>query len=96
MPRTSKAKAQQAHARKRAMERYGISLTLNDIRHFIAAIKRGEGRLIEHQSHRVSIYDVPFRVAGLSVADIWIRVVYDRSRSTIVSCLPRDDYSSET
>lgn len=79
----SKAKAEVAHARRRAQERYGLEVgraTRDEIR---STIRGGRARLVRRQSLRVGVFDVPL-ADGFTV-----RVVWDRTRGTIVTFLPR-------
>lgn len=69
------------HAKRRALERYGITLNRHDMRALVELIQSGRTEFVEHQSHRVSVHRVPL---GTQMA----RVVYDRQRQTIVTFLP--------
>lgn len=80
----NKAEAERRHARRRAMERYGIELGPAGRAELVAAIRSGRSRLVVRQSLRVSVHDVP-RDGGL------VRVVYDRQRHEIVTFLPTGD-----
>jgi hypothetical protein len=78
-----KAKAQRLHARRRAVERYGIEMGRATRQEILASIRGSRSTCVERQSHRVSIHDV---VLGDGVT---VRVVYDRQSKEIVSFLPR-------
>lgn len=76
-----KARSQQKHARRRARERFGIKLTRNDQIDMVGMIRDGRSRMVERQSLRVSVHEVEWDGYKL-------RVVYDKSRRTIVTVLP--------
>jgi hypothetical protein len=77
----SKKAAQRAHARRRARERYGVSLTKPSFHAIVQQIQNGKATFLGRTSLRVTEWIVPFEGAKL-------RVVYDRKRKTIVTCLP--------
>jgi len=78
-----KQKAQRIHARRRAAERYGITLDSELRNALIAEIQRGVTTIMFRQSLRVSIHrvDLDGRV---------YRVVYDKRRKELVTFLPLD------
>lgn len=77
----NKKLAQRAHAKKRALERYGITANRRTLREWVETIQAGRATPIRKVSNRVSIFEIEH--AGQPV-----RVVYDRERKTIVTCLP--------
>lgn len=83
----TKTHSQRVHAKRRCLERYGESINRDDIQAIIRLIQSGDTRkakLLERQSIRVSTWRVTFR-------DKDMRVVYDRTRKTIVSFLPLEE-----
>ena len=80
----SKKQCQQHHAKKRALERYGLNLITKDLRQLVLDIQNGKSKLIEQQSLRVSIREVEFN--GEQVF-----VVYDSKRKSIVTFLPYEN-----
>lgn len=78
--RVSKAKCQTIHARRRAIERYGVEL---DVKAAVMQIKTGIARFLEKQSLRVSVFEIVQN-------GVIFPVVYDRYRQTIVTCLPQE------
>lgn len=80
---TSKRKAQRRHAKRRALERYGMVVGEHTLDDMVRKIQRGEGEFVERQSHRVTLWKVDGR-----------RVVYDKVRKTIVSFLPDSERES--
>lgn len=86
--RRSKAKCQEKHARSRALERYALDLSGEDLLDMVAQIQDGRGTFIMRQSHRVSLFAV-------TVRGELVPVVYDRNRKTIVTVLPRAGYIGE-
>lgn len=93
--RRNKRAAQFEHARRRAMTRYGIKLTLNMHDRIVSKIYLNGSTLVERQSNRISIHDV-------SVEGKVYRVVYDNTRKVLVTFLYQDmdgwpsDSSTET
>lgn len=80
----SKRKRQLAHATRRASLRYGFPLTKNDNLNIVRMIIDGKGRHLERQSNRVSVWEVEYNEQKM-------KVVYDRNRKVIVTCLPMQD-----
>jgi hypothetical protein len=78
-----KATTQKRHAKIRAIQRYGFGLTDELLKEIVGKIHRGETRLIDKQSLRVSIHAV--MVEGREIP-----VVYDKHRKTVVSLLPQE------
>jgi hypothetical protein len=89
MRRKSKAKCQQAHARKRAMERYGIDLSRAKQEEIIGLIKANKAQFVEKQSNRITV----FRVV---LDDKMFRVVYDKQRKSLVTVLPQEEITDGT
>ena len=79
----SKAKAQQAHGRRRSIERYGVGLTKIAEREIIEKIQNGKATFLEKESNRISLFGVKY--AGEETV-----VVYDKTRGTIVTLMPRE------
>lgn len=79
--RGSKAKGQRIHAKRRALERYDLDLNRHQMDELVRMIQRGQGRLLEKQSLRVSTFE-------LNAFDKILYVVYDKHRKTIVTFLP--------
>jgi hypothetical protein len=85
----TKREAQRVHAKRRAAERYGI--TLNHALHteLIAAIQTGRATFVRRQSHRVSLFDVTLPTG------VTARVVYDRHRKALITVLPPEARDAE-
>lgn len=79
--RPDKRKCQIKHAKKRAVQRYGLELSRIDVAQIIETIQRNGAQFIERQSNRVTVWSVPFEDRNL-------KVVYDKMRKSIVTCLP--------
>jgi hypothetical protein len=77
----SKAVCQQLHARRRALERYGIGFNKAMRRQMLEMIERHQTTLLSKQSARVSL-----REAVLEGRQV--RFVYDRKRKRVVTFLP--------
>lgn len=71
------------HAKGRALERYDLDLNRHDLAAIIQLIQAQQGRFVERQSFRVSVWDVTYQGKVL-------RVVYDRKRTAIVTFLSAD------
>lgn len=84
MGRLSKALSARRHAMQRARERYGLVYDRDLRAQLIGIIRRGEATMVERQSNRVRVFDLPFE--GRTV-----RVVYDKERGEIVTFLPVED-----
>lgn len=79
----NKKTSERVHAKRRALERYGLVLT-KDIRNDIRGkIKRNDGTFIRRTSRRVSIWEV--ELSG----DKYV-VAYDTQRKEIVTFLTGD------
>lgn len=78
---SSKARAQKYHAKRRARERFGIDLSYNDQIDMVEMIRNGQSRAVEKRSLRVTVHELEWDGQTL-------RVVYDKSRGTIVTVLP--------
>ena len=78
----TKAQAQRLHAKRRADERYGLTLNRAALEAMAREIRAGRSTPLGRQTHRTSLHLV-------TVDGETVRVVYDRNRKTIVTCLPR-------
>lgn len=86
--RGSKRKAQFRHCLRRALERFGLRLTENDIWDIRAMIEAGQSRCVHKQSLRVSHHLLEYH-------DIELIVVYDKIRKMVVTFLRVEDYDWE-
>ena len=82
---SAKPKAQQAHAIRRAWERFGLTVTQEAYDDACMDIYEGRATFLEKESNRV--YHFLVNLAGREVP-----VVYDRMRKTIVTVLPEGSY----
>ena len=73
---SNKANAQEAHARRQAMERLGHPV---DVKALTRQIRAGKSTFLSKHSNRVSLHEVQ-----------GIKVVYDRLRGTIITVLPME------
>lgn len=85
----SKAKNQQRHAKRRALERYGLEITQEKYDQIVKLVQSGKSKFLFRQSHRVSHFLIEFE--GKSM-----RVVYDKQRKTIVTFLPYSEVEDLT
>lgn len=83
----TKSELQREHAKKRAMERYGLTLNREQYGELVKKIQRGNARLMQKQSLRVSVWEIEIR--GFKVL-----VVYDKKRHNIVTFLPPEAYNN--
>lgn len=65
-----------------------MHLTSEAEREIVGKIRGGRATFIRRQSNRVSLFGVIF--AGQETV-----VVYDKSRGTVVTLIPRDDFESQ-
>ena len=87
MSRTnSKLKSQKIHAKRRALERYGISLTETDYDELVHTISGSNASAIHiiKQSNTRSVFLIPHHRFGK------LLVCYDKQRGTINTFLPKD------
>lgn len=80
----TKKEAQRSHAKRRALERYGLQLNRFDIKTIIKMIQTQNAFFIESQSHRLKKYQITYK----STTAI---VIYDKLRKEIVTFLPKEN-----
>ena len=64
----------------RALQRYRVELSDDDIDHMVSSIERGRSRMLERQSSRISVHT-------LDVKGVEMAVVYDNRRHIPVTVL---------
>lgn len=79
-----KKDSQLAHARRRALERFGVVLTEHDERELVRTIRAGKAGVVERQSHCITLHRVTLPGGEVAVA------VYDSKRGVIVSFLHKE------
>lgn len=79
--RKTKTENQKRHAKRRALQRFGIELTDEKRQNILNQINSGKSRLVRRQSHRVAIHEV-------TLDGVLIHVVYDKHRKEVVTLLP--------
>lgn len=72
-----------AHAKKRAEERYGLNLNKHARREIVQMIQSNKAEFVAKESNNRSLWRVSYENQSLNV-------VYDRLRSTMCTVLPRD------
>ncbi len=94
----SKQKAQEAHARRRAHERYGLHFHQDLCRQFIHKIQRSSEDTTSGQANALFIARDTARVKLWMVPHdgSWYPVCYDKERQTIVTFLPLDFMRTKT
>jgi hypothetical protein len=80
----NKVRAQRVHAKRRAYERYGLTLNRLDLRGMVQQIQGGRAVFVERESLRLTRWIVV-------VHDLHVTVVFDAQRHAIVTCLPLCD-----
>lgn len=86
MKHRNKIYDQRAHAKRRALERYGLTLNRHELEEMNAKARRAQ--VLERQSQRVT-------VRAIQVGPVYIPVVYDQVRGTIVTFLPKEAFAEE-
>jgi hypothetical protein len=76
----NKSQGERIHAKKRALERYGLVLTTADLRVLVSQIQSNGAKLVEDQSLRVGVFMLTAREKEVLVA-------YDRKRKEIITFL---------
>lgn len=74
------------HAKKRAEQRYGVTLNRHGLRDLVEDIRSGRAQFVERQSNRITLWFV-------QLGDKTARAVYDKQRGTIVTFLPLEERS---
>lgn len=72
-----------AHAKKRAEERYGLNLNKEARREIVSKIQANQAEFVGKQSNNRSLWRVQYRDQSLNV-------VYDKARSTMCTVLPKE------
>lgn len=80
MRRQNKVFAQQKHARSRAIQRFDVELSNDDLRVLVSLIQAGKAIFIERQSNRITVFSILFKGKVLYP-------VYDSSRKSIATFL---------
>jgi hypothetical protein len=78
-----KAQCQVIHAKRRALERYGLSLNRKSYGELVKIIQSGKALFLERQSNRISIFSLTYQEKQL-------KCVYDSHRHKIVTLLPNE------
>lgn len=82
--------AQRIHAKRRAEQRFGLTLNRRDMRQIVLNIQSRNPELaqfVSRTSNRVTLWRI-YWDGG------WYKVVYDTNRGTLVSFLPESDITS--
>ncbi len=72
-----------AHAKKRAEERYGINLNKDARREIVQKIQTNQAEYVTRVSNNRSLWKVPYQEKTLNA-------VYDKARQTLCTVLPED------
>jgi hypothetical protein len=88
----NKASAQYLHAKRRAMERYGIILDKDSYLALCRDIQEGRGECLGKQSNRLTVWRISAEAFNIEKGrhPVKANVVYDKTRHRIVTFLPRD------
>ena len=76
-----KADCQRLHAKRRALQRYGIVLDNAKQDQIVRLIKEGKAKFLRRDSIRVAVFAIEFE-------NTLLKVVYDAQRKTLASILP--------
>lgn len=80
-----KARAQQRHAKRRAVQRLGVPVGDHTLAQIVSQIQRGEAKYIRTVSNRVTVFEV--EIHGLPA-----NVYYDNLRKQVATIVnPRED-----
>lgn len=86
MPRR-KADSERGHAKRRMLERFGVSPSDQDLRQAVLAIQQGKAKLIRKQSKRVTVWE-------LMLLEWLVWVAYDKFTKEITTVMrPREEDS---
>lgn len=90
MRRTSPktAKVLHKHAKRRATERFGLTLNRHELRDIAKFIQSGKAEFFDRQSNNVTRWIV--KIQGIEVA-----VVYDKLRKSVRTIMPVEYLSQE-
>jgi hypothetical protein len=81
--RMSKKRAQQRHARQRALARTGLNIGPCQQDEIVTMIRNGEAEFVRKESNRVTVFDVNYENTTL-------RVVYDKQRKSLATIMTPD------
>lgn len=84
----NKSAAQRAHAKRRALERYGLEINRHQMREIVKQIQSGKAKHLLTQSNRTSVKLVSFNNTELIA-------VYDKLRKNIVTFLPNKEQKEQ-
>lgn len=79
--KVTKKASLRSHVRRRALERYGLRFTTDDLHNIERVIREGKGRFLGRQSRRVTGWEVMY-------AECLLTVLYDKSRRCAITILP--------
>jgi hypothetical protein len=88
MPSPKTAKILRTHTKRRALERFGITLNKHDINGLVKLIQAGQAEFYDRQSNNVTRWIVT--IHGKKVG-----IVYDKLRKCIRTVLPVEYLSQE-
>lgn len=77
----NKKSAQRFHTKKRAAQRYGLTLTTEKQQEIVRKIQNGDGWFLRAESKRITHWAIQY--AGQTLP-----VVYDKARKELVTVLP--------
>lgn len=81
--RTTKKQNERVHAKRRALQRYGLNLTKTVRNQFKSKIQNNQGTFLYRRSRRISIWEIDYE-------NNKYKVVYDTLRGEIVTFLPQE------
>ena len=78
-----------AHAKKRAEERYGLNLNKEARHEIVSMIQSNQAEFVGKQSNTRTLWRVNYQEQSLNV-------VYDKARSTMCTVLPKEAHEFQT
>lgn len=83
MPKKKTPKILNAHAKRRAEERYGLELNKDARREIVQMIQSNQAEFVSRTSNNRTLWKVPYQ-------DETLNVVYDKARQAMCTVLPKD------
>lgn len=83
MPNKKTPQILNAHAKKRAEERYGLTLNHKDRAEIVNMIQKNEAEFVGKQSNNRTLWRVSYQDQSLNV-------VYDKARNSMCTVLPKE------
>ncbi len=76
----TKSQSLRIHFKRRAKERYGLTLNKRELRNIVQMVQNGKSKFLEHCNNRVKKHEIVFQETKLIV-------LYDKIRKVVITCL---------